>query len=122
MKKLIFLMLFLISTPSQALDGNGFLMICKSSDSTEFNTCQGYIGGILDNSYAAREAFIKIMPLAEQKKTIPRESRNCMPESIEINQARLIIIKWLEAHPENLHKRVIDDAHKALRDAFPCQD
>ena len=123
MKKLIILMIFLSPPLTYAMDGNGFLVVCRAQDDAMYASgCQGYVGAVLDNVYAAREAFNKLMPMAEQKKSFPKEARNCMPEPINNNQARLIIVKWLESHPESLNKRVTDDARTALWNAFPCQD
>lgn len=120
MKKTIALIFILLPTYSFALDGNGLLMFCSANQSTmEYSVCQGYVGAVLDNNYAAKESFNKLMPLEEQK-LIPKENRNCIPDGIEINQARLIIIKWYQDHPEMLNIRATDNVIKALRSAFQC--
>jgi Rap1a immunity proteins len=62
------------------------------------------------------------MSVEDQKKSIPKEARNCMPDSIDNNQARKIIIKWFETNPENLHKRAASEARSAFIAAFPCLD
>lgn len=105
------------------MDGNGFLELCNGQDDAAYDAaCQGYVAAVLDNKFSAREALNKMMTIEEQKKTIPRDARNCMPDFTENNQARKIIVKWFESHPENLHKRVISEAHNAFLAAFPCQD
>ena len=44
----------------------------------------------------------------------------CQPDGNTIGQAARIVVKYLQEHPEELHKRESMLAIEALRVAFPC--
>ena len=77
-------------------------------DGQPFNAglCLGYIIGYLD-SFAFNQF--------ETPKQII-----CLPIGITNPQIISVLKKWLNDHPERLHKFVYEDIRDALSDAFPC--
>ncbi len=52
--------------------------------------------------------------------SLPEDMRFCPPEKVTNKQARRVVIKFLNAHPESLHQDFKELAHRALREAWPC--
>ncbi len=71
--------------------------------------CATYLDGMLDlNAVIQSHA--------------PGAALFCPPEGgISLDQARLIFVKWVREHPEDLHTTARVSAVLALAEAFPCQ-
>jgi hypothetical protein len=48
------------------------------------------------------------------------DARFCPPDDVSINQARKVIIKYIDERPEQLHRLFFDLAIDALRKVWPC--
>jgi len=48
------------------------------------------------------------------------KGKYCPPDGVTINQARLVVIKYIEDKPEQLHLPFLSLAIDALRKAWPC--
>jgi hypothetical protein len=71
--------------------------------------CASYLQGVIDTY-----GFLSSMLRPEAKNT-------CLPErGIQVEQFMLIVVRWLNAHPSDLHRPARLLALVALRDAFPC--
>jgi hypothetical protein len=69
----------------------------------------GYLQGLMD-SYMVVSTFN------------PGLQYYCMPEEgISVAQARQVVIRWLERHPERLKEQARILVFHALADAFPCK-
>ena len=70
----------------------------------------GYVQGLLD-SYAVFSARDKSLDIY------------CMPQQgVSTAQARILIVKWLKAHPERLSEQARLLVFHALAEAFPCRN
>lgn len=45
----------------------------------------------------------------------------CLPDGVETGQLERVVIKWLQDHPERLHKSRLIEVRSALTAAFPCK-
>jgi hypothetical protein len=71
--------------------------------------CYGYLLGMW-------EMFDMLAPSLAPEANIP-----CLPGGgIEVEQMRLIVVKWLRNHPENLLEGAGLSFIAALKNAFPC--
>jgi hypothetical protein len=105
------------------MDGNEMLSKCKlawaepvpgnTTASQEYDGayCMGYIDAILD--------------VGARWKTTETPSGKaihfCLPTGVPSDQARKIVRKYLEQHPEKLHWEADQLITLALVDAFPCK-
>ncbi len=96
--------------PGQAgyYTGNEMLKMCLDrKDDLEFGTCTGFVaalGGIIgceEGGYVG-------------------SSGASVPSGVTLGQLKKVAIKWMEAHPEQLHHDAADLMGKAFQDAFPC--
>lgn len=109
--------LLLLSAPSFAIDrGDQLLWECQGMADTEMKAasgklhCAGYLSGFVD-SYRVMVAMTK-MPDAF-----------CLPrDGVSSDQLMRVVVKWLEAHPEQLHETARGSVFIALQKAFPCQE
>ena len=85
--------------------GSDIYRECTSSDGTAKVGCAAYTAGFMMGLDAG-----KYYPL----------SRYCPPSGITGSQVRMIIVKYLENHPERLHVDGGTLAVEALFAAFPC--
>ena len=78
-------------------------------DLTKKTLCWGYLYGVSD-TVATFQGMIKSKYI-------------CLPEGgAKINQTIGIVVKYLEAHPEELKYRADSEVQMALKDAFPCPE
>ena len=88
--------------------GNTLLAKCKSEDSYNFGFCLGYIEGVNDAHDALAEGM-GVSPVC------------WLPENVTAGQLEKVVIKHLEAHPEDLHLGASGLVLSALYKAFPCE-
>jgi len=88
--------------------GEQLLWQCASENDGERLLCMTYLSGFLDG--------------AEMQSTVTNAPRSfCLPkDGISHDQARRIMVKWLEAHPKDLHRSARSHIILAFIDAFPC--
>ena len=77
--------------------GNDLMQHCTA---TPDGFCAGYVGGVIDTSYALF----------------------CFPPEVTKRQIINIFIMYLRDHPEKLHLFAPSLVIKAMRAAFPCKD
>lgn len=110
MKKLIIAAFTIASiqsaSPANAMfyDGNDVLRFC-GSEQEDVMQCAGFIVGVVDSF-----------------NRIPNRTKGCFetPEGATVRQLRDVVVKWLEAHPEDRHLPGAGLVMLALNNAFPC--
>lgn len=71
--------------------------------------CLGYLDGAADTLHKLAVSGATSIPLA------------CPPEGVTPKQLALILVQYLEYHPEKLHLSGSELALLALRNVFPCK-
>ena len=46
----------------------------------------------------------------------------CIPNQVDIDQLKLVAIKWLKKNPEKLHKKMYFLYWYIIKESFPCED
>ena len=96
---------------------NSYSMLVDGSSNSKIilgaGLCLGTVRGIIDAG-AIFDTF------AEQAGK-PPSNVFCVPESVTADQGVRVVIKYLEGHPEDLHKRGTTLTVHALKQAFPCK-
>ena len=104
-------------SPVMYLTGNELLRFCEHDpmptdasleDRVLGSACFHYILGVADTFVTLQVA-----------KTLSKESI-CIPQGVETNQLRLVVLKHLRANPESLHAPGASHVMRALFDSFPC--
>lgn len=70
--------------------------------------CVGYISGFRE-SHESDEMILKVAPYLY-----------CVPQEVTVGQIIRVFVKYLEDHPEELHKEGHELLHSSLIKAFPC--
>lgn len=70
--------------------------------------CLGYVAGALD-------AFVSFQTWRPSK-----VNQLCIPDAVGMGQSVKIVMKYIDAHPEELHLPAPDIIWSAMHDAFPC--
>lgn len=107
---LMVVMLFSLRLASAGFHtGSELLSDCSAEEMHERFFCMGYIAGIsgADDAYAdwgekAKESI-------------------CLRDKVTLGQLRLVVIHWLEAHPDKLDLSSDYLVPQALEEAFPCK-
>jgi Rap1a immunity proteins len=99
-----------LATGSQAdndeTSGMQMLRACEAQDALLSGICQGWMTGL--------STGLSLRPWLDQN--LPA----CLPPGLTGDQVRLIVIKFLKEHPEQLHYPASLIAGNALHSAFPC--
>lgn len=90
-------------------DGNSLLADCENSAPMAISLCVGYLRGVFD-SYTANVSAAYISPFICHP-----------PEGLELGQIERIVTKYLNEHPEKLHKSGASLVLAAMGEAFPCE-
>lgn len=110
---------------SRSVDGNKLLQDCSAylryNDSGAISReslinavfCQGYVLGMLEMHLS----YTPPKPYSGHKTTTPLF---CPPDEIQTLQAIRVVVRYLQAHPEQLHWGGGVLATLALIDGFPC--
>jgi hypothetical protein len=85
--------------------GNNLLSLCTSNGVLETGVCRGFVGGIAD--------AMALDPILG--------NRACIPVPVTLGQARDVVIRFLEQHPEARHYSAASIVALALAAAFPCK-
>jgi hypothetical protein len=90
---------------------NFMLPHCRNSHSSQgrLGVLEGYCGGVIDT-------FVWV------GSSLPPDSRFCPPKSVTETQAEAVVLKYLDAHPEQLHMNFKWLVIEALRGAWPCRN
>jgi hypothetical protein len=91
---------------SSAIDIYGHQIVgpCKS----DMPTCTGYVAGFIGAHNLMAAAGAK--PIW------------CAPANVTVEQVRLMLISYLDKHPERLHLTFDELIARTVRAAFPCKD
>ena len=57
---------------------------------------------------------------ADQATSLFAHNAYCLEQGVDFKEIRLIALKYLNAHPEQLHRPAAESLVKALGEAFPC--
>lgn len=99
--------------PVAAYTGNELLQDCEASEDDpnywqKDMFCLGYIAGVIEGWNTAQAQY------AEKPMT-------CTPTGLTHRQAGLVVLKYMRAHPEELHEAARSLIFRAIYDAFPCK-
>lgn len=108
--------------------GDNLIRDCRQPDaSVGASACFGYVMGIVDAMLAnADDPVIKSLlasvlnPSGHTGFGYLHSFHACGPASATVGQLRAVVVKYLEAHPENWHLGASTLVAAALREAFPC--
>ncbi|WP_318183106.1 Rap1a/Tai family immunity protein [Pseudomonas fluorescens] len=102
----------------QALaDGHNLLVACKmigqkipTDDYSAFESglCIGFVQGVRQT-------------LSAYADLLPKEQRICVPRAVNNKESVGVVVKYLEAHPNQLKQPEVALAIQAHREAFPCK-
>ena len=90
------------------LTGGQLLEDCESENYFEKGSCTGYIEGVDDSAVTLAHWEGLAEPI-------------CIPGGVTSGQLRLVVMKHLNKHPEELHMTASSLVLKALFEAFPCE-
>jgi hypothetical protein len=117
--------ILLLPSVSYAGDGNELLNNCtkaskasdgedvSSSDYFGMGTCMGMIRGVIDAG--------DIINASAKLRGYTKQNLYCVPVEVSNVQATRVVVKYLKAHPEDLHQRDTTLTVLALKEAFPCK-
>ncbi len=107
----------LVYAADSYLDGDQLLSKCKEAikgsngdanyNSSDTNLCFGYLQSAADTHHA-----YSISGLVEPV--------FCRPDGVSVGKLVLIVVEFLESHPDVLHNAAGGLVSAALREAFPC--
>lgn len=87
---------------AQARTGTELLTMCDSNDLQEQNACMFYLGGVLQGvTLAGSSDYFNA------------------PSDVTLTQCRLIVVKYLKEHPNQLHRSGVALVVRSFHDAFP---
>jgi len=127
MKKIALLLTILLlpSASYAAEDGNELLSRCtkalkasdgkdvSSSDYLGIGICMGTIRGVIDAG--------NIINSSAEPRDYTKQNLYCVPSKVSTIQATRVVVKFLKAHPEDLHQRCTSLIVLALMESFPCK-
>jgi hypothetical protein len=124
MRTIIFVILFsvLMVVPSYAMTGNEWLAKCENKNAlAEQGVCLGYLKGMRDVFDIYTDDRFSVSVKIGDKSVNP--AKYCKPKgNISLGQERKIAEKWLNEHPEHLHKPLIVLYPNIMREIFPCTE
>jgi hypothetical protein len=91
---------------SLTLDGHKLLRNCEITVTAKRAWCSGYLYGMLD--------------MQSLDVTVPLSAPLCIPQGVTTEQGRRVLVKYLRAHPDELHNRANVLTYHAFKEAFPC--
>jgi hypothetical protein len=101
MKKYIFLMatLCFYSNYSYSFSGNDISRFQMNNHPLDQGFFYGYVNGVLESTF----------------------QNICIPKNVSDKQLGLVIQKYMQEHPEDLHQRAVEIIIKAVKNAWPCK-
>ncbi len=78
----------------------------RAYDERSYGLCYGYMRGV-KNSY-------------DIQYKITKKGRICFPSNVTWLQIIKVYLKWVDRHPEKLHKIAWDGVVKSMKTSFPC--
>ena len=86
----------------------------SASEEIDTGYCEGFLEGVIDEEQS----------LAQSLRWVETESTSghfCLPENSTQEQLLRLLKKWMDKHPEQLHKSGEFVIHEALAEVFPCK-
>jgi hypothetical protein len=125
MKTIIFVFLFslLSITSAHSLTGNKWLSQCETKSenvanwSFEYGICVGYLDALRTVNTVINNTGIYFK---KDDYYYPYD-KFCLPNKVELRQLIKIVTKWLNEHPEKLHKALDELYVDVMRETFPCK-
>lgn len=90
-------------TAMVGMTGNQLYEHCKSKDANDLNACYGYILGVVDVNWIFAKSAKPVLPIAD---------------GVTGEQIKDIVVRHLEAHPEERHLPASFIAYMAIKLAF----
>jgi hypothetical protein len=94
-------------------DGYELMQACNEAEALpsdkvyQRGECLGYVIGVMDALDTAG--------------TLTGYTLKCEPSVVRAGQVKLVVQRYLEAHPQYLHRSASDIVASAVREAFPCR-
>lgn len=111
-----------VAAAQQTIDGNKLQEQCRAvnkapeqmtaSEQLKLMYCFGFIRGTLD---------AVTLTLGYDKNHSLADFETCIPEEVSTGQQAKVLLKYLDAHPEDLHMFGSSLVLLAMRNAFPCK-
>ena len=97
--------------------GNNLQRECSGFNSSSFTTHED---GTIDITAMYSGCFEYILGVSDD---IQMGSKDvvCLPTGVIASSVVLVVTKYIDAHPEELHKSAVAIVRKALSSAFPCR-
>jgi Rap1a immunity proteins len=116
---LLFSSVFCVTTKAQTATGEQVQSRCKglvgaanSAETFAGGFCAGFVEGVIDSQYMREAADSGLGP-----SNIPRY---CIPQEATYDQIVKVFVKYLDEHPELLHKPACSLLIASWVKAFPC--
>ena len=90
------------------VSGNELYAECKSEKTASQTNCLGFISAVVD---AIEVGF-----------SLEQGPKACVPENLNREQVKDIILSWIEQNPKGRHNPAILISYVALVDAFICDE
>jgi hypothetical protein len=110
--KLLCLALLFISPSAWALSGADLKDICSRQEATFQLSCLMYVGGVSDGLNLAPTFYRSPQGLASEI--------ICFPEGVKQAVRKILVVKYLDAHEEQLAFPAEVLIYMALKEAWPC--
>ena len=98
---------------------------CPSdADLQDANTCNGYIKGFWDGRYigmAEVESYLIGTITFVGDELAKKYGQYCQPEGVASYQAAEVFVKYMDNHPEYLHRKANEMLLLSFVEAFPCE-
>ncbi|WP_424992412.1 Rap1a/Tai family immunity protein [Oceaniradius stylonematis] len=112
---------------SEALRGNDLLAMCQMPVTDPDGAyCAGFIAGVGNGMDLGALIVLGAFNALDGTDYSPTEAaqaftNTCTDENVSLGQKVLVIVKWLEDNPAQLHEPAVWLVKQALSDAFPCE-
>jgi hypothetical protein len=119
------LLLCILAMPAAAIAGDSgdeLRQKCEDSSDVSFGYCFGYIRGTIESAeYARTLRYETIAPESDAASAISAPPALCIPADVTLGQLQKVIAKYMDNHPDELHRSASVLTIEAVSKAFPCQ-
>ena len=116
MKKTAILLAATLMTSAAAhaggITGNELLANCQSDDGLDKMSCYRYVNGVGDGINVADELSIRARGVAI--------TRICIPNEVTAGQVAAVAVRFMNAHPQDLHLQAAALLLRAYSETWPC--
>ena len=121
--------LLYVHAASADMEGAALKAACSSKNEAQLRICETYLDAVVETHTLTAAAFRGILESYGYKKLvpilwcppIPRKSRDTSfyDAHIDLDQARSVVRKYLDEHPEEMHVTAAELVIEAFSQAFP---